>query len=90
MFLENITVQKSVVFERQVCECPPKDQRRKHSNRPHKISDETKDLMKQPIHSFNGRGSHYSLHDTYKKYLSDYLNIVDMHNIIHLRLNSLR
>lgn len=61
--------------------CSPKDQRGKHSNRPHKITDKTTDIIKKHINSFNGRGAHYSLRDTSKKYLPDDLNISVMHKM---------
>ncbi|XP_022207917.1 uncharacterized protein LOC111064490 [Nilaparvata lugens] len=61
--------------------CAPKDKRGNHKNRPHKISDEVRDLIKEHIGSFNGRGAHYCLKDTSKKYLPDDLNISIMHKM---------
>lgn len=65
--------------------CSPKDQRGKHSNRPHRITSETVDVIKQHINSFNGRGAHYCLHDTSKKYLPDNLNISIMHKMFRTK-----
>lgn len=42
----------------------PKDRRGKHSSRPKKLSNETKNTIMEHIKSFKGRTSHYSLHDS--------------------------
>lgn len=57
---------------------PPIDQRGKHSNRPLKLSDDTRNKIKEHISSFKGRGSHYSAKDSQKKYLPEELNIKKM------------
>lgn len=59
----------------------PKDQRGKHTNRPHKLSVETRDKIICHIGSFKGRKSHYSLHDSAKLYLPEELNIKKMFNM---------
>lgn len=42
----------------------PKDQRGKHLNRNHKLSEEKVRLIKEHIESFKGRGAHYCLKDS--------------------------
>lgn len=56
----------------------PIDKRGKHSKRPLKLSDDTHNKIKEHISSFKGRGSHYSIKDSQKKYLSEELNIIKM------------
>ncbi|CAH1113394.1 unnamed protein product [Psylliodes chrysocephalus] len=50
---------------------PPTDKRGK-------LSDDTRNKMKEHISSFKGRGSHYSTKDSQKKYLPEELNIKKM------------
>lgn len=59
----------------------PKDQRGKHLNRKHAIPEETKEMIKAHINSFKGRGAHYCLKDSKKKYLPEDLNISKMHKL---------
>lgn len=59
----------------------PIDMRGKHDVRPHKLSDETKQMVKDFILSLKSRKSHYSLKDSRKLYLSDSLNITKLHNM---------
>ncbi|KAL1510072.1 hypothetical protein ABEB36_004727 [Hypothenemus hampei] len=59
------------------------DGRRKHSNRPKKLTIETFNNVMEFIRSFKGRKSHYSLKDTSKIYLLDELNV----SKIHLRVS---
>lgn len=54
---------------------PPKDNRGKHKNRPHAVSQETKNKIIEHIKSLKGRESHYSLKDSTKTYLPEELNI---------------
>ncbi|CAH1113763.1 unnamed protein product [Psylliodes chrysocephalus] len=53
----------------------PQDKRGKHTNHLNKLSLETLSLVRQHINSFKGRGSHYSLKDSTKIYLSEELNV---------------
>jgi len=55
------------------------DNRGKHSNRPHKLSDETKTKVFDYIKSLKGIKSHYSPKDSEKIYLSEELNIKKLH-----------
>lgn len=57
----------------------PTDKRGKHSNRPHKLTEETLATMYTFLKSLKGRKSHYSLKDTQKTYLSEELNIAKLH-----------
>ena len=57
-----------------ICIVKP-DGRGKHSNRPHKFSNETKLCVDEFLQSLKGRKSHYSLKDTDKIYLSEELNM---------------
>lgn len=57
------------------------DGRGKHSNRPHKISDEPKEKVFTFLKSLKGRKSHYSLKDTQKLYLPDERNISKLHSM---------
>ncbi|XP_023028220.2 uncharacterized protein [Leptinotarsa decemlineata] len=57
---------------------PPKYNKGKHENRPHKLSDETLDAIRSHIKSFKGRESHYSQKDSKKTYLPDDLNVSKM------------
>lgn len=56
----------------------PVDGRGKHTNRPHKLSQDKIDTICEHIKSFKARNAHYSLCDTKKKYLSEELNIKKM------------
>jgi hypothetical protein len=58
-----------------------KDNRGKHSNRPSKLSDNTKLKMTNFIKSLKGRKSHYSLKDTSKIYLPEELNKSKLHRM---------
>lgn len=60
---------------------PHVDSRGKHHNRSHKLSNETVETIRNHIKSFKGRGSHYSLANTKKVYLSDDLNISKMFSL---------
>lgn len=53
----------------------PVDGRGKHSNRPHKLSAEKRDLMMEFFGSLKGRKAHYSLKDSKRVYLPEHLNI---------------
>ncbi|KAE9521557.1 hypothetical protein AGLY_018021 [Aphis glycines] len=55
------------------------DNRGKHSNQPHKLSDETKTKVFDLIKSLKGRKSHYSPKDSEKIYLPEELNIKKLH-----------
>ena len=56
------------------------DNRGKHKNRPHSISDELKAQVRDHINSFPSRESHYSRQDNRKmKYLNKGLSIARMH-----------
>lgn len=61
---------------------PPPDQRGHHNNRPHKITDDVKQIVKEHIESFPSELSHYSRHaNINKKYLSPLLNLRIMHSL---------
>lgn len=53
----------------------------KHSSRPHKLSDESKEKVFTVLKSLKGKKSHYSLKDTQKLYLPDELNISKLHGM---------
>lgn len=56
------------------------DNRGKHKNRPHAVSNELKDQIREHISSFPSRESHYSRQDnTARKYLPDGLSIARMY-----------
>lgn len=55
------------------------DSRGKHSNQPHKLSDETKTKVFDLIKSLKGRKSHYLPKDSEKIYLPEELNIKKLH-----------
>lgn len=57
------------------------DDRGKHGNRPHKLSDNTKSKVLNFIKSLKGRKSHYSFKDFCKLYLSEELNVTKQHKI---------
>ena len=58
------------------------DNRGKHKNRPHSISDELKAQVRDHINSFPSRESHYSRQDNRtKKYLNEGLSIARMHRL---------
>lgn len=59
----------------------PIDNRGKHHNRPHKLSEVSKNVIRNHIKSFKGRKTHYSLHKTSKLYLPEELNVKKMHNM---------
>lgn len=61
---------------------PPTDKRGKHSKRPLKLSDDTRNKIKEHISSFKGRGSHYSTKDSQKNYLPEELNIKKMWEMV--------
>lgn len=54
------------------------DKRGKHHNRPHKLSDECVNNIRNHIKSFPSRNSHYGLKDSKKVYLSEDLNLKKM------------
>lgn len=58
-----------------------KDNRGRHRNRPHKLTDETVNKVCQHISSFHGRSSHYSLGNTSRTYLSEELNVSKMYDL---------
>lgn len=70
-------LQRSLKFEGEA----PKDQRGKHKNRKHILSDETRNVIRSHIKAFKGRKSHYSLHDSNKVYLPEDLNIKKMYTM---------
>jgi hypothetical protein len=55
------------------------DNQGKHSNRPHKLSDETKTKVFDFIKSLKGRKSHYSPKDSEKIHFPEELNIKKLH-----------
>lgn len=57
----------------------PKNKKGKYDNRPWKLPEATKDLMRDHISSFNSRNSHYGLKDSKKKYLDECLNVRKMY-----------
>lgn len=57
----------------------PTDMRGKHSNRPHKLSEETLTKMDTFCKSLKGRKSHYSLKDSHRTYLPEHLNVAKLH-----------
>lgn len=61
----------------------PTDKRGKHSNRPHKHSNDTITLVNDFIKSLRGRKSHYSLKDTNKIYLPENLNISKLYGMFN-------
>ena len=58
---------------------PPQDNRGKHDNRPHKMTEETKNTIRQHISSFKGRHSHYAMGNTRRRYLPEDLTVSKMH-----------
>lgn len=58
-----------------------KDARGGHSNRPHKLKDDTVHNIHKHIKSLKGRRSHYSRHDSKKIYLPDTLDIKKLYNL---------
>lgn len=58
-----------------------KDARGSHSNRPHKLKDDTLCKVHEHIKSLKGRRSHYSKHDSKKIYLPDTLDIQKLYNL---------
>lgn len=56
----------------------PRDRRGKHLNRPHKLSENSRNLIRVHIKSFKGRKTHYSLIKTTKVYLPENLNVKKM------------
>lgn len=60
----------------------PGDNRGKHSNRPHSIPEERKDMVREHIRSMPRRKSHYSRNSNRRKeYLSEGLSIARMHQM---------
>lgn len=60
----------------------PGDARGKHSNRPHSIPEERKDLVREHIRSMPRQKSHYSRNSNRRKeYLSEGLSIARMHQM---------
>lgn len=57
------------------------DMRGKHSSKHRKLCPETRDAIYNHINSFKTRLSHYSLHESKKKYLPETLNITKMFNL---------
>ncbi|KAK3799491.1 hypothetical protein RRG08_035157 [Elysia crispata] len=57
---------------------PPVDGRGKHASRPHKMSNELRQRIRDHISSFRGRKSHYSQEKTRRLYLPEELNISKM------------
>lgn len=57
------------------------DQRGQHKNRPHSLTNNTKNLIIDHISSFPNQESHYSRAKTSKKYLSAELNLTKMYNL---------
>ena len=56
------------------------DQQGKHKNRPHAVSEETKQKIREHINTFPHRKSHYSRSDNRKReYLNEGLSISRMH-----------
>ena len=56
------------------------DQRGKHQNRPHKVSDEVRELVREHIKTFPTRNSHYSRKGNYGRvYLSSELSIARLY-----------
>ncbi|CAH1111858.1 unnamed protein product [Psylliodes chrysocephalus] len=54
---------------------PPIDTRGKHTNRPHKMSQQTRKLLLQFFGSLKGRKAHYSLKDSNRVYLPEDMNV---------------
>ena len=63
---------------------PPKDRRGQHTNRPHKLTDEMVQKIRDHISSFRGRQPHYSQDKTRRLYLSEDLNIKEMFNMFQI------
>jgi len=59
----------------------PIDGRGKHSNRPHKLSEDKVTNVKNHISSFKGSKAHYSLNKTSKVYLPEELSVKKMHEM---------
>ncbi|KAK3791824.1 hypothetical protein RRG08_026729 [Elysia crispata] len=64
---------------------PPVDGRGKHASRPHKMSNELRQRIKNHISSFRGRQSHYSQEKTRRLYLPEELNISKMFDLFKER-----
>lgn len=60
---------------------PLQDDRRRHCNRPNKIPDDTKTLIKNHVGSFPKQESHYSRRETNKDCLSPGLSINKMYKM---------
>lgn len=56
----------------------PIDQRGRHNNRPHALTDEQKEKIMTHIKSFKGRASHYSLKESRRIYLPEDLSVQKM------------
>lgn len=63
---------------------PPRDGRGLHDNRPRKTDKDTLEKVHNHIKSFPSRYNHYSLTKTNKVYLSENLNIKQMHEMFLL------
>ena len=67
-------------------EVNPNDMRGKHTNRPHAISNEVKNLIREHIKSIPAQESHYSRHDNENiKYLSADLNIRSLYELFAIK-----
>lgn len=63
----------------------PRDQRGRHSNRPHALKDTDRDLVRQHIRSFPKQPSHYSRAKTEKECLSPDLNLGKMYRLFKVQ-----
>ncbi|KAK4877699.1 hypothetical protein RN001_010205 [Aquatica leii] len=57
------------------------DKRGRHSNRRHKLKEDTKNAVYEHIKFFKGRKVHYSLRDSKRIYLPEELNVKRMHRM---------
>lgn len=85
MFLKTFSISEKIVTNvgKKLVVSPviPSDKRGLHNNRPHKISTEVTDGIKQHISKFPVVDSHYTRENSKKQYLESDLSIAKMHRL---------